>query len=225
MISNLINSINPWVSIITGIFSICTFLYVTVGGRVIRKPVRLHSLGPEPVRFHVQLRNYNVQQITNVVSARYFAGGTVPPHVRQEIIALTAPIAMKELQKNKAQTKSSLFINLTNHPSEKWGEKQRSEALALGPIVDIPFPMVDSSCDEQQMAELVTEYEKKILKVSADKKPIVHVMGELNFTYSLVNRLRQRGIVCVASTTERVVEDCEGKKVSTFTFVKFRRYE
>lgn len=225
MLSTFIDHWGPWVSIITGVISLFTFLYVTVGGIVFKKKVVLHSLGPEQVRFRVQLRNYNVQQITNVVSARYFNGGTVPPHVRQEIIEMTAPTAMKELKKDKAKSQPVMFVNLTNHSSEKWDVAQRAEALAFGPIIDIAFPAIDATCNEWQIDALVCEYEKTILQKTANHTPIVHVMGEMNFTYALVKRLRQRGITCVASTTERVVDEHDGQKTSTFKFVKFRRYE
>lgn len=225
MFSAIIDHFGPWISLITGVVSLSTFLYVTVGGIIFKKKVVLYSVSSEPVRFRVQLRNYNVQQITNVVSARYYNGGTVPPHVRQEIIGLTAPTAMKELKKNKVKSLPSVFVNLTNHPSEKWDENQRAEALAFGSIIDIPFPAVDSASNEQLIAKLVDEYEKTILNKAAGYTPVVHIMGEMNFTYALVKRLRQQGIVCVASTTERVVEEHDGQKTSTFRFVKFRRYE
>lgn len=225
MLSEIIYYIGPWVSIITGVVSLFTFLYVTVGGIVFKKKVVLYSLGAEPVRFRIQLRNYNVQQITNVVSACYFDGGPVPPHVRQEIIGLTAPTAMKGLRKSKAKAQPSLFVNLSNHPSEAWGDDQLSAAKKYGSIINIPFPAIDASCDENQMRKLVGEYEKMVLQKSAGHTPIVHIMGEMNFTYSLVKRLRQRDIVCVASTTERVAEEREGQKTSTFKFVKFRNYE
>lgn len=225
MLSEIIKYIGPWVSIITGVISLFTFLYVTVGGVVFKKKVVLHSLGVDPVRFRVQLRNYNVQQITNVVSARFFDGGTVPPHVRQEIIGITAPTAMKEFRTSKAKSQPSIFVNLSNHPAERWSDDQLSEARRFGPIIDIPFPSIDSSIDEIQLKTLTCEYEKTILQKTANHTPIVHVMGEMNFTYALVKRLRQRGITCVASTTERVVDEHDGQKTSTFKFVKFRRYE
>lgn len=226
MFSNIINSISPWVSIITGVISLFTFLYVTVGGIIIKKKVVLHSIGPKPVVFRVQQRNYNVQQITNVVSARYFDGGTVPPHVRQEIIKLTAPTAMKELKKLTTSTMPSLFVNLTNHPSTQWDEFQLAEARKYGEIIDIPFPQVESTCGEAQIAQLAKEYEKLIMQKSAKHTPIVHIMGEMTFTYALVRFLRNHGIRCLASTTERVAETLpSGEKVSTFKFVRFRDYE
>ena len=50
-------------------------------------------------------------------------------------------------------------------------------------------------------------------------------MGELTFCFSVVQQLKEKGVRCVASTTERVVEETDdNKKVSKFTFVQFREY-
>lgn len=49
-------------------------------------------------------------------------------------------------------------------------------------------------------------------------------MGEMTFTYALVNLLKDAGIKCIASTTKRNVEEIDGKQVSTFQFVQFREY-
>jgi len=49
-------------------------------------------------------------------------------------------------------------------------------------------------------------------------------MGELTFTYVLLNKLREKGIQAIASTTKRnVIETPEGK-ISKFSFVRFRDY-
>ena len=54
---------------------------------------------------------------------------------------------------------------------------------------------------------------------------VVHVMGEMTFTYNMVNALKNVGITCLASTTERLVTmTSDGKKVSDFKFVQFREY-
>lgn len=52
-------------------------------------------------------------------------------------------------------------------------------------------------------------------------------MGEQTFAYSLVKRLKNRNINCVASTTKRIVNmDSSGqKKEVIFQFERFRYYE
>ena len=52
----------------------------------------------------------------------------------------------------------------------------------------------------------------------------VHLMGEMNFTFALITKLKARGIKCVASTTQRETVEEGGVKVSKFNFVRFREY-
>lgn len=51
------------------------------------------------------------------------------------------------------------------------------------------------------------------------------VQGEFTLTIELVRRLQARGITCLAATSKRDVEEgADGRRVSTFTFVRFRAY-
>ena len=51
-------------------------------------------------------------------------------------------------------------------------------------------------------------------------------MGEMNFTFGLVNMLLNYGIKCLASTTKRIAqESANGVKESVFYFVQFREYK
>jgi len=48
-----------------------------------------------------------------------------------------------------------MFFNITNHPHDKWGERQRSEARRLGgEIVDIPFPNVPPEIGTEGLVDL-----------------------------------------------------------------------
>lgn len=223
----ILNKVIFIISTLTGVISLATFLYVTVGGRVIKKTVRLRSIQVKPVTFKVQLRNYNVQQITNIVSARYFGGGNVPPHVRKEIIALTAPTGMKDFGPSPHSVSGNpVFVNLTNHPSDKWDEAQVKAAQAYGDIVDLPFPNIDPDADAKEIKDMAEEYCQKVIEAAKDREPIVLLMGEMNFTYALLKRLRSQSITCLATTTQRITTDLpDGTKQSTFKFVKFRLYE
>ena len=50
-------------------------------------------------------------------------------------------------------------------------------------------------------------------------------MGELTFCYYAVRLLKKAGVRCVASTTERIIEETEDhRKVVEFSFVQFREY-
>lgn len=128
---------------------------------------------------------------------------------------------------------NNIFINLTNHPSSKWSDEQVNAAKKLFcygdsdvEIVDIPFPQIDPNIGSNQIHELVNEYVSKIADYTLKYvNCIVHVMGEMTFTYNIVKELMNNGIVCVASTTDRIVEEDEnGVKKSIFKFNQFRKY-
>jgi len=46
----------------------------------------------------------------------------------------------------------------------------------------------------------------------------------MTFTYMMVNRLQALKMDCVATTSERIVTEQDGKKISIFNFVQFRKY-
>jgi len=119
-----------------------------------------------------------------------------------------------------------MLINLTNHPSCKWDQKQTETAeRQYGEIVDIPFPIIMPEANETQVNTLVDECIEKINKIGKGRSFTVHVMGEMTFTVSMVKRLQAEGVTCIASTTERkVTELTDGKRVTQFNFVQFRRY-
>lgn len=117
------------------------------------------------------------------------------------------------------------MINLSNHPSSRWGEKQRAEALKWGgdEIVDIPFPQIPPDMTAEALTVLVREY---VAKIVATGDTAVHVMGEMGFTFGVVHLLMtETDIFALHSTTERrSVEGPDGTKTSVFEFVQFREY-
>lgn len=119
-----------------------------------------------------------------------------------------------------------MLINLTNHPSASWSKEQMDEASVFGEILDVPFPNVDASKGEDYIEVLANDYFLKIKSYMGDDDDfVVHIMGEMTFTYALVSMLKKEKIVCIASTTERiVVEKNNGKKEVEFKFSRFRRY-
>ena len=101
-----------------------------------------------------------------------------------------------------------MFINFSNHLLSTWTEKQINPQFTI-----------------EQVQMLATDYVAKILTHYPIENLTVHVMGELTFCFSVVQQLKEKGVRCVASTTERVVEETDdNKKVSKFTFVQFREY-
>ena len=116
-----------------------------------------------------------------------------------------------------------MLLNLSNHPSSAWSEKQMDFALKLYTNVeDLPFPKVDPDLNEIALDKLVKEYYHKILKI---RPKAVHIMGELTFCVALIKKLQDAGISCLASTTHRRTQEIsDGTKVSQFEFVRFRHY-
>lgn len=118
-----------------------------------------------------------------------------------------------------------IFLNLSNHPSDKWDEEQTAAAREFGDIADYPFPSIEPTATEGEIERLAEETLQQIAERYAGSELTVHVMGEMTFTFALVARLKERGIRCVASCTERMAEEREGgEKLSTFRFVGFREY-
>lgn len=118
-----------------------------------------------------------------------------------------------------------MLINFSNHPSEFWGVKQIEAARIYGELKDIPFPMVSPEADYEEIQLLADFYAKKILVYTENSPITVHVMGEMTFVYRVISLLKEQGITCIASTTERDAEMTnDGKKISDFQFVRFRKY-
>lgn len=119
-----------------------------------------------------------------------------------------------------------MFINLSNHPSPNWSAEQLEAArLYGGDLVDLPFPAVPAAASEEEVACLAKEYAHAIISQYEPKRDVLHVMGEMCFSFALVRLLQQAGFVCVASTTERTVREVEpGRKEVFFHFIRFRRY-
>src|SRR5699024_12283362 len=102
-----------------------------------------------------------------------------------------------------------MLLNYTNHPSNYWPDAQKQAAIEqFEEIQDLPFPNVDPNATAGEVRQLAKEYESKIRKIDPTA---VHIMGELNFTFCLVEGLKALGYPCYASTSRRkVAYDEEG---------------
>ena len=115
-----------------------------------------------------------------------------------------------------------MLINLSNHPSTKWSEKQLAATTsAYGTVTDIPFPHINPSAALDEVSMLVDDY---ICKIKLMPPASVLIAGELTFTHLFLRRCEEIGILCVAATSDRLVEEIDGKKMVTFDFVQFRPY-
>lgn len=119
-----------------------------------------------------------------------------------------------------------MLINLSNHPSQNWESTQLEEASEYGKIIDIPFPNIPSQWDTQQIERLAKEYFNRIKEVenTEKEKPVIHIAGEPVFCFLLINRLLKYKYQVLTSTSERISEEEDGVKKSTFKFERFRRY-
>jgi hypothetical protein len=119
-----------------------------------------------------------------------------------------------------------MLINLSNHPSTCWPAEQTDSATSrFGEIVDLPFPSVNPEGDEAYIQQLSDEYLEKIEHLAGTgNAATIHIMGEMTFTFAIVNTLQKKGFTCVASTTQRVAAEENGMKTSEFRFKRFREY-
>ncbi|MBQ6298635.1 MAG: CRISPR-associated protein [Selenomonadaceae bacterium] len=119
-----------------------------------------------------------------------------------------------------------MFINHTNHPSERWSNEQITASKIYGQIADMPFPLIRADATTAEVRELVRENMEKIMTM---KPAAVLCQGEFNYTFALVEQLKSLGVKVVAATSERTVQeeimpDGSTRQVSTFRFVQFREY-
>ena len=123
-----------------------------------------------------------------------------------------------------------MLLNLSNHPSAQWSDKQMTLALSLyGSVHDLEFPLVPPDANEDQIDALAQNYFQLILnkrkKMIEDQMDfVVHIQGEFTFCFRLVSLLKMADIKCIASTTHRDVVEENGQKTSIFRFVRFRNY-
>jgi len=121
-----------------------------------------------------------------------------------------------------------MIINFSNHPSEHWEANQHKMAIInYSSVIDVDFPAINPGASEKELDKLVDEYIKILLKIlskSVDPKNAVHIMGEMTFSFRLINKLKKMGILCIASTTTRKVDQNGNIKTTTFEFVRFREY-
>lgn len=130
-----------------------------------------------------------------------------------------------------------MLLNLSNHPKAKWDERQLAAASRFGAVEDMPFPQINPNASLDDVARIAREYADKCeqrlsthavggTESRATSEPhAIHIMGEFTFTYLFVREMERRNILCVASTTERIVSDNpDGSKTTLFRFVQFRPY-
>lgn len=144
----------------------------------------------------------------------------IPTQIERKMVRL-----FEALKDDKLTSAPPLFLNLSNHSSDKWGEAQLDASRAYGKVVDMPFPEIDPGATTEEIYILAEEYAEEITSRYPDRDLTVHIMGEMTFCFRLVTLLHARGVRCVASTTQRKTSElADGKKESIFEFQEFREY-
>ncbi len=119
-----------------------------------------------------------------------------------------------------------MFINISNHPSETWGDSQKEAAHRYGEITDIPFPEIHAQNTEADIEKMAETYVEEVKKYEPEA---VMIQGESVFTFRLVRKLKILGVKCVSACSERtalteIQADGTCKNSSIFRFVKFLEY-
>lgn len=137
-------------------------------------------------------------------------------------IAKTVENLVEKLRIASETPRGACFINLSNHPSANWEAAQTKAALAFAErIKDIAFPAVPPDADEKAIEALA---EICMAQIPPETSHAL-VQGEFTVTIELIRRLQARRVTCLAATSTRNVdEDINGRRVSTFKFVRFRAY-
>lgn len=125
-----------------------------------------------------------------------------------------------------------MFINVSNHPSSKWGVEQKREAEKYGEIIDVTFPAISTESTSEELNNLVDDFIRNNLAVKTklvDIKDVVFmVQGEFVFTFRLVTMLKKLGAKVVSARSERNVKEINEngvtKKISEFKFAGFMEY-
>ncbi len=155
------------------------------------------------------------------VHAQYRPGGQKAAGIVDTVKDLVEKLRIAKPVEAEA-TRGTCFVNFSNHSTEKWGNAQIRAACDLAKrIIDIEFPAVPPDADEKTIGILAKEF---VARVPPETTHAL-VQGEFTLTFELVRLLQARGITCLAATTARnVEEEANGRKISSFTFVRFRAY-
>lgn len=121
-----------------------------------------------------------------------------------------------------------MIINLSNHPSNEWNDKQKEDAGKYGEIKDLPFPKISSQMNTDEVYALADRYfnECKVLLEPYNKsRCAIHLAGEPTFCYYLTSKLVSAGYTVITATTERIVDMKDNIKTSVFNFSQFREFK
>ena len=118
-----------------------------------------------------------------------------------------------------------MLLNISNHPSNRWDDKQMSAAISdWFEVMDYPFPQIDPAMHTNDVCKLAEDIFNEI---NNDPKyedvTAVMIQGEFSLVINLANIFHAAGIEVVVATSERnTVENPDGTKTVKFEFCQFR---
>jgi CRISPR-associated protein Csx16 len=169
-----------------------------------------------------------IAQVRNDIEHAGFKAQPVTPEALQRrlrnLVAQFADLPPPAAQIEAANHRP-VFVNISNHPSDRWSPAQRQAALRYAPeIQDWPFPSVPATAETVTVVAIADDLVAALMR---EVPGVTHAMvqGEFTLVQALVRRLEGRGISCLSATTRReLIEDDGGVKTTRFEFVRFREY-
>ena len=133
------------------------------------------------------------------------------------MVILTKLPTKKLNKKGVKMKKIEKLLVISNHPPDKWSDDQKQG----WDVIDyIPFPNITASLSKDAVIDLADDL---ICQIAQDfPEHTVTIQGEYSLTCSVISRLSNAGREPIFPTTERVVEEKDGVKTSTFKFVQWR---
>ena len=120
-----------------------------------------------------------------------------------------------------------MFLNISNHKSQNWPEKEREAAMKWGCIMDLPFSPVRADAKKEEIQSMAENLVREAVRLSPS---VCLCKGEYSLTYHVVQGLKRYGIPVVCACSERnthetvLTETGTVQKKVVFNFVQFREY-
>ena len=113
------------------------------------------------------------------------------------------------------------LLVISNHPPDRWSEEQRK---GWDTIDYVPFPNVDAMADYDDVLDMAMSLFEQIEMWIVDHEDgRVNIQGEYTLTGMVVHMAYpSHHWIFTYPTSNRVVEEKDGKKISTFKFVRWR---
>lgn len=116
------------------------------------------------------------------------------------------------------------FVNFSNLHTNRWSDTMLDAAMDLaddGEIVNVPFPQVDPGASSEQIEIMAKDC---LLKIINKNPAAVFCQGEFSLCFKVVCLLKENNIPAYTLCNERIISKEDGKSISGFRFVQFRKF-